>query len=140
MSPHAAAVIDGIDIDFTKFQWPDTNKMLLVETAGGILSPMSSNTTMADFVTYYQLPAILVVQNYLGSINHTLLSIEVLKSRGIKLLGLVVSGTANESAETFIDQYSETQVVARIPHLAPLNNNTVSKCANEIKSAMMKYL
>ena len=54
MSPHAAAAIDGIDIDYTKFVWPKTENTLLVETAGGILSPMSANTTMADFVLYYK--------------------------------------------------------------------------------------
>src|ERR1700679_2988322 len=62
MSPHAAAEAEGIEIDYTQFKWPETNKTLLVETAGGILSPMSSTTTMADFVSHYQLPAILITQ------------------------------------------------------------------------------
>src|SRR5580698_5854564 len=53
MSPHAAAAAEGIEIDYTSFQWPHTEKTLIVETAGGILSPMSSTTTMADFVAYY---------------------------------------------------------------------------------------
>jgi dethiobiotin synthetase len=140
MSPHAAAAIDGIEIDYTKFTWPKTDKILLVETAGGILSPMSSTTTMADFVQHYQLPAILIVQNYLGSINHTLLSIEVLKSRGIKLLGIVMNGAANESSESFIEQYSKTPIIARIPHFDTLDNNAVSKRSGEIKNALLQYL
>src|ERR1035437_7194214 len=53
MSPHAAAIIDGIEIDYTKFKWPETDKKILIETAGGILSPMSASSTMADFVKYY---------------------------------------------------------------------------------------
>ncbi|MCW3122147.1 MAG: bioD [Flavipsychrobacter sp.] len=136
MSPHAAAAIDNVDIDFTKFEWPVTNKTLLVETAGGILSPMSSTTTMADFVLHYQLPVILVVQNYLGSINHSLLSIEVLKNRGVNLLGIVINGTPNSDSETFIEQYSKVPVIARIPHLETLDNATVVKHAHEIKSRL----
>ena len=136
MSPHAAAAIDGVDIDYTKFAWPKTNKTLLVETAGGILSPMSATTTMADFVSHYNLTALLVVQNYLGSINHTLLSIEVLKNRGIKLLGLVINGHAYESSETFIEQYSQVPIIARIPHFDKLDNNSISACAATIKQSL----
>ena len=133
MSPHAAAAAEGIEIDYTSFKWPHTDKTLIVETAGGILSPMSASTTMADFVGHYGLPAILIVQNYLGSINHTLLSIEVLKSRGIKLLGLVINGAANEASETFIEQYAHVPVLARIPHFDKLDNGTIAKCAAEIQ-------
>ena len=140
MSPHAAAEIDGVVIDYTKFAWPQTDKTLLVETAGGILSPMSATTTMADFVAHYKLPAILVVQNYLGSINHTLLSIEVLKSRGIKLLGIVISGAPYESSESFIEQYAGVQIIARIPHLPELNNDSVRACAAAIKASLQQAL
>ena len=134
MSPHAAAAIDGIDIDYTKFTWPKTDKTLLVETAGGILSPMSAHTTMADFVAHYKMPAILIAQNYLGSINHTLLSIEVLKSRGINLLGIVMNGHPYQSSETFIEQYSKVTIIARIPHFDKLDNNSVSTFARTIKT------
>ncbi len=139
LSPHAAAAIDDIEIDHTKFEWPHTDKTLLVETAGGVHSPMSSTATMADFVAYYKLPAILVVQNYLGSINHTLMSIEVLKNRGIKLLGLVISGASNEASETFITQYSGANIIARIPHLDTLNNATVIKEAQTIRHTLPNF-
>ena len=140
MSPHAAAQIDGVVVDHTRFDWPQTDKTLLVETAGGILSPMSATTTMADFVAHYKLPAILVVQNYLGSINHTLLSIEVLKSRGIKLLGIVISGAPYESSESFIEQYAGVQIIARIPHIPVLNNESVRACAGTIKASLQQAL
>lgn len=136
MSPHAAADIDGVSIDYTQFRWPQTDKTMLVETAGGVLSPMSGNTTMADFVAYYKLPAILVVQNYLGSINHTLMSIEVLKSRGISLLGVVLNGASNTPSETFITQYAKVPVLARIPHMDPLNKTSVATCAAQIKDSL----
>jgi len=140
MSPHAAAAIDGVEIDYKKFQWPKTNKLLLVETAGGILSPMSANTTMADFVHYYQLSAILVAQNYLGSINHTLLSVEVLKNRGIHLLGIVMNGIANQSSETFIENYSSVPIVARIPHFEILDNSSIKQSAKLIQQSLQNIL
>ena len=132
LSPHAAAAIDGVVVDYTKFTWPVTDKPLLVETAGGILSPMSATTTMADFVAHYNMPAILVAQNYLGSINHTLMSIEVLKSRGIRLLGIIMNGVTNTPSETFIEEYAKASIIARIPHFDKLDNGAVSAVAKQL--------
>jgi len=137
LSPHAAAAIDGVEVDYTKFEWPQTDKTLLIETAGGVLSPMSANTTMADFVAYYELPAILVVQNYLGNINHTLLSIEVLKSRHINLLGIVINGAANVPSEKFIIQYANSPIIARIPQFDRLDSESIKKCAPEIRQTLL---
>ena len=125
LSPHAAAAIDNVDVDYKKFEWPRTDKTLLVETAGGILSPMSGNSTMADFITCYSLPAILISMNYLGSINHTLMSIEVLKSRGIKLMGVIMNGLENEESEIFIRRYSQAPVIGRIPYISSLDNESI---------------
>jgi dethiobiotin synthetase len=138
LSPHAAAAIDGVEVDFTKFAWPETDKKLLVETAGGILSPMSASTTMADFVAHYKMPAILVTQNYLGSINHTLMSVEVLKSRGINLLGIVINGVANEASEEFIAHYSKPRIIARIPNFENLDSASIQACASEIKHSLLE--
>ena len=95
---------------------------------------------MADFVAHYSLPSILVVQNYLGSINHTLLSIEVLKSRGIDLLGIVICGAAYKSSESFIEQYAGVQVIARIPHIDKLDKTSVQQCANDIRENLQRAL
>ena len=140
MSPHAAALAEGVAIDFTRFAWPNTSKMLLVETAGGLLSPISENKTMADFITHFQLPVILVVANYLGSINHTLLTLEVLKARGIPLIGMVVSGPNNHSSESFIEQYSGSSIIARIPQLDIVNANSIKNCAEIIKDKLQKLI
>lgn len=131
-SPHAAAKSEGVVIDYTRFQWPVTDKTLLIETAGGMQSPMTDDRTMADFVTHFDLPLLLVVQNYLGSINHTLLTLEVLKARRIKLIGMVVSGAANTASETFITQYSGVPVLARVPHMDVLDAASVRACAAAI--------
>ena len=140
MSPHAAAAAEGVVIDHTRFLWPVTDKLLIAETAGGILSPMSGTATMADFTAHYHLPAVLVVQHYLGSINHTLMSIEVLRSRGINLLGIVVNGAANEASETFITQYAQVNIIARIPQFDKIDQTAVAQAADQIKEQLLHYI
>jgi dethiobiotin synthetase len=140
ISPHAAAAVDGIDIDYAKFTWPNTDKLLIVETAGGVLSPMTATKTMADFIKDSGMPALLVAQNYLGSINHTLMSIEALKSRGIRLLGIVMNGHENKSSEDFIQQYSGVPVIARVPHFEKIQNEEIARAAMGVRSSLSKLL
>lgn len=140
LSPHAAAVIDGKSVDYTNFQLPHTDKTLLVETAGGLLSPVSANATVADFIQHFKLPAILVSKNYLGSINHTLLSIEVMKARQIPIIGIIISGDSNKESEQFIADYTQIPIIARIPHMAPLTTQAISNCAAAIKKSLLQYL
>ena len=137
-SPHEAAKEEGIKIDLKKFNFPKTNNKLIVETAGGVHSPITDNETMVDFMKYYNLPAILVSKNYLGSINHTLLSIDVLKSKGIHLLGIIMNGETNKSSETFIEEYAKIPIIARIPHFEIISKNTISCFANTIKDDLCK--
>lgn len=132
LSPHAAAAIDGVAIDHTTFYWPVCRQPLLVETAGGVLSPISATATMADFVADSRLPALLVCRHYLGSINHTLMSIEILKKRGIHLLGLVVNGPADAASEEFITAYTAVPILARIPQLTELSAAQVAAAAVHI--------
>jgi dethiobiotin synthetase len=135
-SPHTAAAAEGKVIDFKTFRLPETEKLLLVETAGGVHSPMGNTTTMADFIAYYHLPTLLVSRNYLGSINHTLMSIEVLRARGINIIGLVMNGEHNESSESFIEQYGKVNIVARIPDFSELNREMISDCAKRLTTAL----
>lgn len=140
ISPHAAAAVDGIEIDYTKFTWPMTKKLLVVETAGGVLSPMTAKHTMADFIRDFSMPTLLVAQNYLGSINHTLMSVESLKSRGVELLGLVMNGHENRSSEEFIEQYSGVKVVARVPHFENINKEVIAQAAAEVRKSLSELL
>jgi dethiobiotin synthetase len=139
-SPHTAAAAACIVIDYTLFQWPVTDQLLLVETAGGVLSPMTATATMADFVAHNNLPALLVSQNYLGSINHTVLSIEVLKGRGIPILGIIMNGPQDQSSESFIEQYTGVPVIARIPQFHPLTVQAVAHRAAEIQTKLCDAL
>jgi dethiobiotin synthetase len=140
LSPHTAAKMDGVTVDHTLFQWPKTDGFLLVETAGGVLSPMTNDSTMADFVDYYNIPTILISNNYLGSINHTLMSIEVLKKRDIALLGLVMNGEPNASSEDFIRTYTNIPFMATIPKFDVLDHNAVKQCAENIKVQLWQSL
>lgn len=139
-SPHAAAKADGMLIDHTNFLWPATDKALLIETAGGVLSPMSDTTTMADFIKYFNLPVLLISNNYLGSINHTLLSIEVLKKRGIHILGLIMNGIENAQSEKFIEAYADAPIIARIPFFEDLNSASVQQCASGLRNSLLEKL
>lgn len=136
-SPHTAAAAEGIEIDFTRFTRPQTEKLLLAETAGGVHSPMGSSTTMADFIAHYNMPTLLVSRNYLGSINHTLMSIEVLRAKGIHVLGLVMNGERNESSESFIEQYGKVNIVARVPDFSVLTREAISNCAAGLRASLL---
>lgn len=135
-SPHTAAAAEGITIDHSSFLFPKVDATLLVETAGGVLSPISHNATMADFIAHFRLPAILVSQNYLGSINHTLAAIEVIRHRGIPLLGIVMNGTPEPSSESFIESYTGVPIIARVPHFQDVTHQDVAACAHAIRSSL----
>lgn len=140
LSPHTAAEIDNVVVDYKKFKWPETNKMLLVETAGGLLSPMSATTTMADFIQHHNLPTVLVSLNYLGSINHTLLTIEVLKNRGINIKGIIINGLENASSENFIQEYSGLPIMARIPYINDISNEGIRRSAMQLKPLLIPLI
>jgi len=135
-SPHTAAAHEGLTIAYEQFSWPETNKLLLVETAGGLLSPMNDHSTMADFICHYNMPAFLVTRHYLGSINHTLLCIEVMKQRGIQLLGVIVSGDRHAPSESFIRSYTGAGNIFHVPQLAQVSKDTVRLAAIQLKEQL----
>ena len=102
MSPHAAAEKEGVLIEKQQMALPPTDNTLVVELAGGLMAPLAPGLTNIDLLTDWKLPVILVSSYYLGSINHTLLSIEALKRRQISMLGLVFNGDPVESTRQAI--------------------------------------
>jgi dethiobiotin synthetase len=102
MSPHAAAEKEGIEIDIEKIKLPNAERRTIVETAGGLLSPITPNKTNLDLVVSLGLPVVLVSRNYLGSINHTMLTYEVLAKYEIEIKGIIFNGPANPASEEFI--------------------------------------
>lgn len=101
-SPHKAADLDGILIDPSKIILPQTKNQLIVEGAGGLMVPLNDSFLMIDLITQLQAEVILVVMHYLGSINHTLLSIEMLKSKNLPINCIVFNGIKEAYSENII--------------------------------------
>jgi dethiobiotin synthetase len=139
VSPHAAAAIDGVTIDLNKLAIPKTNNKLIVELAGGLMVPLNSKDLNIDLVKQWDANVILVSQNYLGSINHTLLSVAALKNNGIRLAGIIFNGEENKATEDFILQYTQANCIGRINHEAEINNEVVKRYAEKLKGALKNY-
>ena len=131
LSPHTAAEIDGITIQVDDFQIP-TDKTLIVELAGGIMVPLNDQQTNLDLIKHLNLPVILVSKNYLGSINHTILSYEILKQHGIPMAGIVFNGPENPSGEKFILNHTGLPLVLRVNTENELNEAVIASYADKI--------
>jgi dethiobiotin synthetase len=116
MSPHAAARIDGIKISLEDFKVPETSNTLVIEGAGGLMVPLNDDGDMiVDLIPKVADEVILVSMNYLGSINHTLMSVELLKQRGIPIKGIVFNGDPNQETEDVILNYTGLKCLGKIP-------------------------
>ena len=116
MSPHAAAEIDGMTISLAKLKLPQVDSSFIVEGAGGLMVPLDNDgLTFADAIVSWGLPTIIVSRHYLGSINHSLLTAEVLKSKGIKIAGFVFVGDENKATESIILKHTGIRMIGRIP-------------------------
>lgn len=129
MSPHAAAEIDGIEINLSSFVLPQAQNHLIVELAGGLMVPLNDHETNLDLIKRLALPIILISQNYLGSINHTLLSVAVLKQQNIPIKGLVFNGRENVSSENFILNYTGLECLGRVNFEEIIDKNVVKNWA-----------
>lgn len=132
MSPHASADIDGVHIQLSDFQLPQTEAPLIVEGAGGLMVPLNEEDTILDLMAQLQLPVVLVSRNYLGSINHTLLSIAQLKQRQIPIAGLVFNGPVVPSTEQVIVKMTEVPVLFRIPELDHVSLSTIETLSEQL--------
>lgn len=131
-SPHYSAAEEGIQIKLGDFQLPEAgNKGLLVETAGGLMSPLAPGIQMAELAVHFKLPVILVASLYLGAINHTLLSVECLRNRGLDIAGLIFSGEDVPHSREYILQQSGLPHLLSIPRFDPLSPEAVQQFASE---------
>ena len=136
MSPHAAAKMDGIEINLNEIKLPTTNNKLIIEGAGGLMVPLNDNTLIIDLIEKIPAEVILISQNYLGSINHTLLSIESLQARNINIKGIIFNGEENTDSEQFILSHTKVNCLGRIKQHAVVNKEVVLSYKNHFQSLL----
>lgn len=129
LSPHTAAELDGVSIEIGAFSLPETSNNLIVELAGGIMVPLNNEQTNLDLIEHLGLPVILVSKNYLGSINHTLLTYEILKSRNTTIAGIIFNGPTNPSGEAFILKHTGLPVLLRVKEESEINSHIINQYA-----------
>ena len=125
-SPHRAAEIDGVAIDTDALAMPEVDGALVIEMAGGLMVPLTREVTFLDVVARWQAPVVLVARTALGTINHSLLSIEALRRRGVPLIGVAFMGEAVEDSERTICEMGRAKRLGRIDRLDPLNAGTLA--------------
>jgi dethiobiotin synthetase len=133
-SPHRAAAAEGIEIDVHNIRLPQSENNLIVEGAGGLMVPLNKRFLMLDLVQQLGLEVVLVSRNYLGSINHTLLTAEVLRYRKIPVAGIIFNGEENAASEDFIIKYTNLRRLPSIRQEADFCKETVSAYAEEFKA------
>ncbi len=126
MSPHAASAIDQCEIKQAALSLPKTSNPLVVELAGGLMVPLNDQLLNIDLIAQWQLPVVLVANYYLGSINHTLLSAQLLKQRGIAVTGLIFNGETNTASRSAILAHSGLDCLLDIPQAKNLNHDFIT--------------
>lgn len=137
-SPHYSAAIDKVKIDLNAFTLPETDNFLIVEGAGGLLVPLNEEDTILDLIEQLALPVVLVSQHYLGSINHTLLSLNCLKQRNIPLAGLIFNGPSTPSTSTIIEEMSGQKALFHLPQLTEVNPDQVQYWAAQMAPVLQE--
>ncbi len=131
LSPHRAAEIDGVELDPDALEMPDCDGPLLIEGAGGLNVPLTRTTLFSDVFALWKLPVILCARTGLGTINHTLLSIEALYKRDINLHGIAFIGDENKDNMRTIAEFSGAKVLGRMPWLEKINAKTLQAAFDE---------
>lgn len=128
MSPHAAAEIDGISIRLDEIHEPEIrHNHLIIEGAGGLIVPINDEQYIIDLITYFGYPTLLVAKSGLGTLNHTLLSLEAMRNRNIPVFGVVLVGKRHHSNEKAIIKYGKVPRLFRLPIIPDINPKSVNK-------------
>lgn len=124
VSPHLAAYLENRSIDAKNIKLPSVDNVI-VEGAGGLLVPINKEDLMINLIEQFAIPVILVASSRLGTINHTLLSLEALRNRNVEILGVIVSGEINQSNCDAIEFYGRSKVLAQLPYLDKISKSTL---------------
>ena len=127
LSPHWAAECDGIELDPAGLGLPPRNGPLVVETAGGLMVPLNRSWLQIDQLQRWQLPVVLVARSGLGTLNHTLLSLEALRHRSIPVLGLILNGPPHADNPGTLEQFGGIPILAQLPPLKTLDASSLDQ-------------
>lgn len=131
-SPHKSADLDNLEINIANIIAPHSKNRLIIEGAGGLLVPLNKKDYVIDLIQLFNAEVLLVSRNYLGSINHTLLSIELLKHRNIPIKGIIFNGEADKYSEEAILNHSDLTVIGRIPGIDQLSKQKITESGKHI--------
>lgn len=131
MSPHAAAEIDGVIIEIDNIKEPVTENHLVIEGAGGLLVPLNDKNTLLDAIKP-DYKVVVVSRHYLGSINHTLLTVNLLKEKGFDV-SLIFSGNEHKTTEDIIKKMTKVPVIGRIEEEPYFDKNVIKEYADKFK-------
>ena len=134
MAPHAAAAREGITLSLDSIEFPKTQQPLILEGAGGVLVPLNEKgETFLDIYEKAQLPVIVISRHYLGSINHTLLTVEALKSRGLTIAGIIFVGAENKETEAIIEKLTKLNTLGRVVLSETIDADFIQQNARSFK-------
>jgi dethiobiotin synthetase len=125
-SPHKSAALDGVEINLNDFKLPETNNTLIIEGAGGLMVPLNDKDLFIDLIKKLNAEVVLVIQHYLGSINHSLLSLQALYSRNIPVRAIIFNGDSDTYSESIIKAHSKGELTVAIPQLLTLNKQSIT--------------
>ena len=133
MSPHAAAEDEGVEIKLSEINLPETDNHLIIEGAGGLLVPLNKDEFVIDLIQKLDVEVVLVMQNYLGSINHALLSVNAMREWKLNVAGFIIAGPQHPLSEDIILRYSKFKCLGRIFKETEINPAVISKYAEVIR-------
>jgi len=134
MSPHASADIDGITIELDKIIVPETKNNLVIEGAGGLLVPLNDSNTILDIIKP-NYKVIVVSRHYLGSINHTLLTVKLLQEKGFDV-SIIFSGDEHKTTEEIIIKMTNASVIGRIDEEPYFDKNVIKEYADKFRDKL----
>ncbi len=130
-SPHLSAEAESVSINLESLEIPSVSGPLVIEGAGGVMVPVNHETLFLDVFAHWQAPVILCARTTLGTINHTLLSLQALRGAGCSVMGVAFIGAAEPDVENSICRFGKTHHLGRLPILEQLNRETVRKAFSE---------
>lgn len=126
LSPHTAARVENRTISLNDFALPATARTLVVEGAGGVMVPLNWHDLMVDLMARLELPVLVAARSSLGTINHTVLTVEALRRRGLPLLGIVMVGSPDALNRESVEHFAKLPVIGQIPPLDPPTPETLA--------------